>query len=409
MTASLTGDGVLLVALAWTVYQLSDAPAAMSAVGVAMTVPHVGLLLLGGVASDRFDRRRVMLAADGVRAVAVGLLALLASTGHLHLWHVLGLIAVYGAATAFFGPAFDALVPDLVPADQLAQANAIDQFARPLALRMAGPALGGILLAAGGSAAAFGVDAVTFVVSMGCILRMRPGPAAAASGAEAAGGSVLGDVGEGLRFVRANVWLWGTLLAAAVAYLLFMGPVEVLLPYLVKNDLHAGPGALGAVLAVGGVGALAAALAVGRMGTPRRCMPFVYLAWTASTLVLAGYAFARSVWLVMLVSLLFNGLESAGTVVWLTVKQRLVPRALLGRVSSLDWFVSTGLVPLSFAVTAPLAAAIGARGTFLVAGVLGSALTLACLFLPGMREVEVHPDAPLPAAHPDLAPDPIAA
>jgi hypothetical protein len=397
MTVSLTGDGVLLVALAWTVYQLSNAPAALSAVGVAMTVPHVAMLLAGGVASDRFDRRRVMLAADGARAVAVALLGLLAWTGQLRLWHVLVLVAAYGAATAFFGPAFDAIVPDMVPAHQLAQANAIDQFARPFALRMAGPALGGILLAVGGSATAFLVDAATFVVSMACLLRIRPAVPGTVPGAEpratgGGGGSVLGDVREGLTFVRANVWLWGTLLAAALAYLLFMGPVEVLLPYLVKNDLHAGPGALGAVLALGGVGALAAALAVGRLGTPRRCMPFVYLAWTASTLVLAGYALARSLWLVMVVGVLFNGLESAGTVVWLTVKQRLVPRGLLGRVSSLDWFVSTGLVPLSFAVTAPLAAAIGPRHTFLVAGVVGAGLTLAGLFLPGMRDVRLGPD-----------------
>jgi hypothetical protein len=160
------------------------------------------------------------------------------------------------------------------------------------------------------------------------------------------------------------------------------------------------------VLAVGGVGALAAALIVGRMGTPRRCMRFVYLAWTSSTLVLAGYGLAHTVWHAMLVSVLFNGLESAGTVVWLTIKQRLVPRALLGRVSSFDWFVSTGLVPLSFAITAPLAALIGARGTFLVAGVLGASLTFAFLFLPGVRDVVTRPDGsiagPTTEVHPGL-------
>ncbi len=397
MTVSLMGDGVLLVALAWKVYQLSNSPAALSAVGVAATVPHVALLLLGGVASDRFDRRRVMMVSDGVRAAAVGLLGVLSLTGQLRLWHVLPLIAVYGAATAFFGPAFDAVVPDLVPSDQLAQANAIDQFARPFALRMTGPALGGMLIAVGGSATAFLVDGGTFLVSMACLFRIRGRPTGVAR-PEAGEGSVLGDVREGLRFVRANVWLWATLVAAAFAYLLFMGPVDVLLPYLVKNELHGGPGALGTVLAVGGVGALAAALLVGRMGTPRRCMRFVYVAWTSSTLVLAGYGVAHTVWQAMLVSVLFNGLESAGTVVWLTIKQRLVPRALLGRVSSFDWFVSTALVPLSFAITAPVAALIGPRGTFLVAGVLGASLTFAFLLLPGVRAVVTRPDGSIAGA-----------
>lgn len=393
MTVSLIGDGVLLVALAWQVYELSNAPAAMSMVGVAMTLPHVALLLLGGVVSDRFDRRRVMMASDAARAAAGGTLGLLAVTGNLRLWHVLPLIAVYGAATAFFGPAFDAVVPDLVPEDQLAQANAIDQFARPFALRMTGPALGGFLIAAGGSGVAFLVDSGTFLVSMACLSRVKLHRST--TGPQKTGASVGQDLKEGLRFVRRNVWLWGTFTAATFAYLLFMGPVEVLLPYIVKNDLEAGAGALGAVLAVGGVGSLAGALAVGARGIPVRCMRFIYVAWTCSTLALAGYALVGAVWQAMVISVLFSAFEAAGTVVWLTVKQRLVPRALLGRVSSLDWFISTGLVPLSFAVTAPVSALIGARGTFLLAGLLGSTVTLAFLFLPGMRGVRVPATAPL--------------
>jgi MFS family permease len=398
MTVSLLGDGILLVALAWQVYELSNTPAAMAVVGLAMTVPHVALLLFGGVASDRFDRRRLMIASDAVRGLAIGVLGLLALTGHLRLWHVFVLVAVYGAGTAFFGPAFDALVPDVVVESQLAQANAVEQFVRPAAHGLAGPALGGLLIALGGSGTAFLVDAATFLVSMACLLRVR---VPVALSAEPAGPSaVFDDVREGFRFVRANAWLWATLLAATFAYLLFTGPVDVLLPYLVKNDLHAGPGALGFILGAGGVGAIAAAVAVGSLGTPRRAMTFVYLAWTVSTLTLVGYGLARSAWQAALVSFTFNALETAGTVVWLTTKQRLVPRHLLGRVSSFDWFISTGLVPLSFAVVAPVTAAIGARHTLMLAGGLGAAVTLAFLFVPGVRRADT---APTPADEPELA------
>src|SRR5438876_1459573 len=97
MTVSLLGDGIFLVAIAWQVYQLSNAPAALSVVGVAMSVPHVVLLLLGGVVSDRFDRRKVMVGADLLRGAAIGLLGLLSVTGALELWHVLLLTALYGA------------------------------------------------------------------------------------------------------------------------------------------------------------------------------------------------------------------------------------------------------------------------------------------------------------------------
>lgn len=404
MSVSLVGDGILLVALAWQVYELSNAPAALAAVGLAMTVPHVAFLLLGGVASDRFDRRRVMIASDLVRGVAVGVMGVLSVTGHLRLWQIFPIIALYGAATAFFGPAFDAFVPDVVARDRLTQANAIEQFVRPGAHGMAGPALGGLLIAAGGSGGAFLVDALTFAVSMACLMRVRPGvpddggeetePPATAAG-------VLDDVREGFRYVRGNAWLWATLLAATFAYLLFTGPVDVLLPYLVKNELKAGPGTLGLILAAGGVGAIGAALAVGALGMPRRSMTFIYVAWTVSTLVLVGYGLAGAAWQAMLVSFVFNALETAGTVVWLTTKQRLVPRSLLGRVSSFDWFISTGLVPLSFAIVAPLAATIGARHTFMLAGGLGAAVTFAFLFVPGVRSVDISDEggeAPEPEA-----------
>ena len=386
MTVSLIGDGILLVALAWKVYELSNKPSSMALVGLAMTIPHVALLLLGGVVSDRFDRRRVMIASDAIRGTAIGVLGLLAVTDQLRLWHVFVLVAIYGAGTAFFGPAFDALVPDIVHNDNLVQANAIEQFARPAAHGLAGPALGGLLIAAGGSGLAFLVDSATFLASMACLLRVRMPAAIAAEPANEV--AVLDDVKEGFRYVRANPWLWATLLAATFAYLLFTGPVDVLLPYLVKNELNAGAGTLGLILAVGGIGAIGAALAVGTLGTPKRGMTFIYVAWTVSTLALVGYGLARNAWQAAMVSFVFNALETAGTVVWLTTKQRLVPRALLGRVSSFDWFISTGLVPLSFAIVAPVTAAIGARNTLMIAGGLGAAVTFAFLWVPGVRAAD---------------------
>ena len=104
MCVSLLGDGVFIVALAWQVYALSNTPTALAVVGIAMTVPTIAFLLVGGVVSDRFDRRRVMLAADVARGLAIAAIAVLSLTGALELWHMLALVAVFGAATAFFGP-----------------------------------------------------------------------------------------------------------------------------------------------------------------------------------------------------------------------------------------------------------------------------------------------------------------
>lgn len=390
MTVSLVGDGIFLVAIAWQVYELSNVPSALAVVGLAISIPHVVFLLAGGVVSDRFDRRRVMIVADVVRGLAVAALGALSVSGSLAFWHIIVLAALYGAGTAFFGPAFDAIVPELVPRDLLTEANSIDQFMRPAAWRLAGPALGGGVIGLWGPGGAFLLDAGTFAVSVAAVALMRRGTPLEPDGETVS--TALEDVREGFRFVRAQVWLWGTLLAATFAYLLFMGPQEVLLPFLVKNQLGGSAFDLGFVLAVGGLGSIGAALFMGNRRAPRRYITFMYVAWTISTIAVAGYGIARFTWQLMVACFMFNSLETAGTIVWATTKQRLVPVRLLGRVSSLDWFVSIGLLPVSFALTGPVAGLIGARATLVAAGLLGAVVTFAFLFLPGMRAIEhTHP------------------
>ncbi len=392
MTVSLVGDGIFLIAIAWESYVLWNAPAALSIVSIGMTVPTIVFLLFGGVVSDRRDRRVVMAWADGVRAVAVGILAVLVFAHQLRFWELVALVAVYGAGTAFFTPAFEAIVPDLLPDAELPAANALDQFVRPIALRLVGPVAGGGLVAAS-AGFAFALDAVSFAATFVAVLTIRPRRRAPGQTYP----STAAAVKEGLRFVRSRTWLWGTLLSAAIAYLVFLGPAEVLLPFVVKNELHASAGTFGLVLAAGGVGAVGAAALIGHRGHPRRDVTLMYATWTLATLAIAGYGLATAAWQLMLACLAFNGLEAAGTIVWATIKQRHVPGALLGRVSSLDWLISIGLLPLSFAMTAPVAAAVGARATLVGAAVIGAVVTLAAYFLPGMRDIERGKSASLDA------------
>jgi MFS family permease len=391
---SLLGDGAFLVAMAWEAYTLSDAPTALSLLGIAMTVPLIALLLVGGLVSDRHDRRRTMLLADAVRAALLALMGALAVSGELRLWQMMIFVAIYGAAQAFFDPASDAILPELLAAEQLGEANALDQMVRPLALRMAGPALGGILVGTLGPGAAFLADGATFVASAAALWAMSSrgaggGAVAAAGRPPSAERSSRGsDLREGWRYVRGQVWLWGTFASAGVAYLLFMGPAEVLVPFMVKHVLRGSGLQLGLVLGAGGLGSVGCALAMSRSGLPRRSMTFIYAVWTLGTLAVAGYGLATAMWQLMVASLAFNLLETAGTVVWATMKQRHVPGGLLGRVSSLDWLISIGLLPVSLALTGPVSAALGVRTTLIAAGLAGAAATLCGLMLPGMREVD---------------------
>ena len=384
MTISLVGDGIFLVAMAWQAYELWNAPAALSLLGIGMTIPMIAFLLPAGVLSDRLDRRSMMLYADGARALVIAGLAVLSLTDLLTYWELVVVVALYGTGTAFFTPAFEAIVPDIVPAHDLSAANSLDQLVRPIAFRLAGPLLGGALVATVGTGGAFALDAVSFLASTGAVFLMRPPTYARSEHIE----SYAGAMKESLNFVRRRVWLWGTLASAAIAYLAFMGPVEVLLPYVVKNDLDASAADLGLVLAAGGVGAIGAALVMGQRGHPRRDVTFMYATWTIATFAVAGYGLATASWQLMVACLAFNALETAGTIVWATIKQRHVPPSMLGRVSSLDWLISIGLLPLSFALTAPVAGLVGVQATLVGAATIGGIVTLGAFFLPGMRDIE---------------------
>jgi DHA3 family tetracycline resistance protein-like MFS transporter len=400
MTISLLGDGIFFIAMAWQAYELWNAPAALSILGIGMTIPTIGFLLPAGVLSDRLDRRSLVLWSDLGRAVVVGVLAALALTGGLTFWLLVVLVALYGIGAAFFTPAFEALVPDIVPPGELAAANALDQFVRPITLRLVGPALGGVLVAGVGTGVAFALDAATFLASAVAVAFMRPPAHVRSEHVD----SSIGAIKEGLRFVRSRVWLWGTLGSAAIAYLAFMGPAEVLLPYVVKNELGGSARELGLVFAAGGIGAIGAALIMGQRGHPRRDVTVMYGTWTLATLAVAGYGLATASWQLMVACLLFNALETVGTIVWATIKQRHVPASLLGRVSSLDWLISIGLLPLSFALTAPAVALFGVRTTLVGAAIIGGVFTLGALFLPGMRDIEGELDDAVPAGRGGFGP-----
>src|SRR5215470_827867 len=203
MATSLLGDGLFLVALAWQVYALSNGPGAMGIVGVAMTVPPVLCLLLGGVLSDRLERRKLMVLADVVRGAAIGAMGVLSIADMLQLWHVAALMAIYGAGTALFSPAFEALIPDVVPPDVLTQANAVDQFVRPAALRLIGPAIGGWLIAVLGIGPAILINAGTFVISIVLVLSLdRYQLTSHHHEPDAPSESVLAALQEGFWFVR---------------------------------------------------------------------------------------------------------------------------------------------------------------------------------------------------------------
>jgi MFS family permease len=383
MTVSLLGDGIFLVAEAWQVYDLDNDPVALSIVGTSWTLGMVAFLLTGGLISDRVDRRRVLILADFVRAAALLGMGVLSVTGVVEIWHLVALSLFMGVGDAFFGPAFGAIVPDIVSAENLVQASALQQLVQQAAAKLAGPALGGFVVAAIGAGPAFLVDAGTFVLSALFVMALK-----VRSRAVERARSARRELLEGLVFVRREPWLWSTIIAASLSLLFFLGPLEVLLPYVIRNDLHAGAGGFGQVLAAAGGGAIAVSIAVSQIGIPRRYLTFMYATWAVATLPLVGYAVGNHLWQFVVLGAVYGGCEAGGMVVWGTLMSTRVPPDLRGRVHSLDWFISIGLTPVSFALTGPLSSAIGIDATLVLAGILPCLACVVLFVVAGLRRDE---------------------
>jgi hypothetical protein len=388
LAISMVGDGIYIIALALLVLDdLERSNSTLALVQAAVLLPQVTLILGAGVLADRLDRRRLMIVADVIRFLAIGAIGVLALMDALTIPILTALAIVYGIGMALFGPAFSSIVPTIVPEGLLVEANSLGMFMRPIAMMFLGPLLGGVLVDAfDGAALAFLADAATFVASGIAIYLMRT---RAVSRDPESASSPLEDLREGVRYVRTQRWLWLAMVAATVSLLCTWGPWENLLPVVVTGDLAGSPKDLGIVVGAGGLASVIAAVFMAQRGMlPGRPVTVLYLSWALGMFAVAGFGIVTEIWQAMLVAFVGEGAITVLIVVWVTLVQRLVPPALLGRVFALDWMISVGGAPLSFAIVGPVSDAIGHDATLIWAGVLGGGITLAFMFVRGARGPE---------------------
>jgi len=382
-TVSSLGDGVFTIALALVALHIGHSPVDLAYVFTARAVPSVLFALLGGVVVDRVSRRLAMLSSDVVRGLAVGVVAILLARQDLRLWELIAMSAIFGAADAFFAPASMAIVPELLDDHLLVQGNALGQMSGQLAQGLIGPAVGGIIVSAIGYSWSFGIDALSFAVSGACLFAMKLRTPRAPHH-----GTALAEAMQGIAYVRSQKWLVATLLGAALANFIGMTPLTVLLPLLVRNVLHASALALGLVFAAGGAAGVVASFVVARTGSPRLRVTVLWSAYAAGGVAIATMALAPNAWIVGLCSALEVGLLIYGDVLWVAMMQELVPRDVLGRVSSLVYLLAFSLGPLGILLGGVAAATIGIRETLVLSGLVSGLICVLVLFTPGVRDPE---------------------
>lgn len=373
LVLSTFAGGVWVVALVWEVIGLGGGPAQLSVVSTAGAVGVLLPALVAGVVADRVPQKSILLAVAAVELAGIGLVALLSLGDLTQIWHLATVSFVTGASMAFYYPAYSAWLPALVAEKDLQAVNGFEGMVRPTIGQAIGPGVAGVAVGVASPGAAFSIAAVA--AGLGLVaLTAVPKTAVRRDLSDHAAAhpvrSAFADMKEGFLYMLRTPWLLSTLLFASLMILAVMGPLEVLVPFLVKDRLGGGPGDHALVLAAFGIGGAVGSLAMGSVRMPRRYLTVMNVGWGLACLPFLVMGAATEVWQVVVAGFVMGALFSAPMVIWGTLLQRRVPPDLLGRVASLDFFVSVSLMPVSMALAGPVSEAIGLRTTFTVAGVV---------------------------------------
>ena len=392
MSISILAEGMWTVVMTLQVIALDDDPASLSLVATCLGAGLVGFVLVGGIAADRIDQRTIIIAVQTVNVAVVSTVAILGSFGALQIWHMAVAAGLLGIAAAFFFPAYSALLPRILPADQLLAANGVEGVVRPVFQRAVGPATAGVLIGLTFPTLGAVVVAALFAVGLGLLIATRPATEDVAPQSLQNRPRVLRDLGDGCRFMVRTPWLLWTLLFASMFVLVVLGPIEVLLPFIAKERFADGARSYGFILAFYGVGNAMGALGISSRPLPRRYLTVMMTMWGLGSLPLIIVGWTSSFALMAAASLVVGVTDGAAGVIWGTLLQRRVPPEMLGRVSSLDFFVSLAFMPVSFAIAGPLSKVVPMETIFLTAGVAPALFAAVAIWVARMRRDELaHP------------------
>jgi MFS family permease len=377
---SVIGDGLFPVALAFAVLdELDGTPGQLGLVLAAETLPLALLILAAGVWADRLNRRNVMVTSDLGRAAVQATLATLLLTDAAQLWHVVALAAVYGVFDAFFQPAAGGLVPEVAGRENLQDANALLGLVRHVGL-VIGPALAGLLIAISSPGTAIAVDAATFVVSAAFLTRLR-----VTSVRHESEHHFWRDLKGGIAEVAKRRWMWTFMPGFSAYHLLALPCVLALGPVIADRRLD-GASSWATITACFGIGTIAGSVVALRIRA-RHPMYGATVAFIGASCQALIIAYGDSTAAIAALMVAAGVAVSYGFTLWDTSLGREIPPHALSRVTSLDWFTTTGLMPIGFAVVAPAAELVGTQTTMLACAVTVIVLFTAALAVGDVRRL----------------------
>jgi len=374
------------VASGWLVTELTPSPAMVAMVQVAGLLPIFLLAIPAGVLADIFDRRKLLIGVQILLACVSAALMALAATGRLTVEALIGLTFLGGIGAALMGPAWQSIVPELVPRGELRSAVALNSLGFNIA-RSIGPALGGFLLLSVGAAATYGLDVASYVVVIGALLWWRR-PAAAADPLRE---RFPGAFRAGLRYAAASPDLARVLLRALI-FFLGASAVWALLPLVARRLLGGDAGFYGLLLGAVGAGAIVGALTLPRLREGLGVERLMLAAAFTAAAVVAGLAIGPPQWMALLLLFVMGGAWIAALTTLNGTMQGVLPNWVRGRGLAIYITVFNGASAAGSLGWGLLAEAAGLREALAVA-----AVTLAGTALLALRR-------PLPVGEADLSP-----
>lgn len=388
---SLTGSQMQRVAIAWQLYLLTHSPLSLGLLGLFRVLPVVTLALGGGVVADAVDRRRLMLASQFALALTSLVLALSTRAGSTTPLTIYAVTVAAAAAVAFESPARQALLPLLVPRQDLSSALSLHAMAWQIAMIL-GPALGGVLIAWRGVGLVYFVDATSFVAVIAALVAMRQRAPGAGRSAIS-----LGAAWDGLRFLRRTPLILWTMVLDFVAT--FFAGSLLLMPIFADQILGAGPRGLGLLYAAPAVGAASTAAAMAVVPPGRRAGPALLISVALYGAAIAGFGVSRWLWISILLLAVSGAADTVSMVIRQTLRQLLTPDHLRGRMTSLNMIFFIGGPQLGEVEAGVVARTVGPRFSVTSGGLLCLAVVLAAaLWMPSLRRftypAERSPDLP---------------
>jgi MFS family permease len=382
---SVLGDRVTSVALPFAVLAVGGGVRDVAVTSTAQFLPFVVLAVPAGVWADRWERKRILITSDAVRMVTQTVAAVLLLSGHAEVFHLVALAALFGAADAFFAPAFSGLLPTTVSPGNLQPANALRGLSFSVA-NVAGPVVAGVLIGfAGGPGSALVFDAATFLVSVTLLLPLRPAlvDAAAAADRRAAPASFRTSLREGWDEVRSRSWVLGYLGGFSVYHAMVLPAIFVVGPVLMA-DHYDGARSWAIVTALFGVGNILGDVLL-LLWRPAYALRVGAVMLVGSSCQAAIIGSRLPIWGIGLLELLTGVCVTGMFTLWETSLGEHIPPGALSRVSSYDYLASTGMIPLGNVVVGGLAAWIGISPTLVVMSVVGISAAGVVVALPSVR------------------------